>query len=156
MFTRFKVYIIMFTAFAVFGGVAYWYYQDSQAAIQRYAENQSRLQVALEQQVITTEQLQQDISVMNEIVTDLNEDFAASREQVKELENKFNESANGDERDFGELAAKKPVLVQKIVNTATQEAFECFEQISKSTTKGVDSEELNKCIGNVDSSNSVQ
>lgn len=156
MLARFKVYIIMFAAFAAFASVAYWYYQDSQAALQRYAENQSRLQVALEQQTLTTEQLQQDISVMNEIVTDLNEDFAASREQVKELENKFNESANGDERDFGELAAKKPVLVQKIVNTATQEAFECFEQISKTTTEGVDSEEINKCLGTVDDSNSMQ
>ena len=156
MLTKLRVYIIMFAAFAAFAGVAYWYYQDTQEALQRYAANQSRLQVALETQQITNEQLIEDVAAIGVIVTELNEDFAASRAQVKELENKFDESANGDKRDFGELAAKKPALIQKIVNTATQEVFECFEQISRTTTTGVDNEETNSCLGNVDNSNGVQ
>lgn len=156
MFARFKVYIIMGIAFSVLIGLQYLQYQDAQKTIQRYAENQSKLQVALDQQVQTTEQLQQDISVMNEIQTEFYEELADSRKKTQELETTFNQSANGKKRDFGELAAKNPVSIQKIVNTGTREVFECFEQISKTTTEGVSSEEINKCLGTVDDSNSVQ
>ena len=55
MFTKLKVYIIMFAAFAMFAGVAYWYYQDSQAALKQYAENQAKLETSLTIQKSATE-----------------------------------------------------------------------------------------------------
>ena len=39
MFAKLKVYLIMFTAFVAFAGLAYWYYLDTQKALRQYAEN---------------------------------------------------------------------------------------------------------------------
>ena len=46
MLAKLKVYIIMFAAFALFAGAAYWYYMDTQKALRTYAENQGKTGVS--------------------------------------------------------------------------------------------------------------
>lgn len=47
--------------------------------------------------------------------------------QVKDLDKKFTQKANGDPRDLGVIARKKPGLVNNTVNNATVNANRCFE-----------------------------
>ena len=148
IFKRFRVYLIMFAAFATFAGVAYWYYQDTQKALQAYAQNQATLETSLQLQRQATESLQRDIVVMQSTITELNDAFAQSRQRVNELENKFNTSANGDARDLGAIAEQKPALIQRVINNGTKEAGRCIELLSVATPTEEDynNEELVDCI----------
>lgn len=128
--SRLRVYIIMIALFSAILGIFYWYYQDSQKALKQYAENQSKLETALDTQLQVTKQLQEDIRLMQELQQELQEKFEASRDLTKSLELLFNEDADGNIRDFGELAEKNPDLVTEELNTGTQEVFECFELLS--------------------------
>lgn len=158
MLGRIRVYLIMFAAFAAFAGVAYWYYKDTQAALQQYAINQANLETSLTLQRSATESLKQDITRMSNTLVQLNADFAQSRAQVTELENKFNQSSNGDDRDFGVLAARKPALVEKIVNTATQDVLRCFELLSGDSAQQGEAtnEKFSSCIASATDASSMQ
>ncbi len=145
MFLRLKVYLIMFIAFAIFGGIAYLYYTKTQAAMIQYAENAKVQEIALATQKAATDALLADIKQIQELQTQLQADFEESRQLTKSLETLFDKNAKGDPRDFGDLAAQDPDYVTKELNTGTQEVFDCFEQMTGNTTEG--SENDRKYIG---------
>ena len=120
----------MFAAFAMFAGVAYWYYQDSQAALKQYAENQAKLETSLTIQKSATESLQKSLKVMSETLTQLNEDFAESRQKTIELETMFNQDKQGNKRDFGELTIEAPDYIEGQINKGSDEVFRCVELLS--------------------------
>lgn len=138
----------MAAAFAVFAAGAYWYYRDTQAALQAYAANTAVLETSLQSQKETTLALQQDIEHMRQVLGLLNKEFTQSRAQVVELEKKFNQTKSGADRDLGTLAAEKPGLIEKSVNTGTREVFRCLELLSGATpTQGEkDDQKYNACI----------
>lgn len=127
---KIRVYLIMFALLGLAAYAGYYYYKDTQAKLAEYAANQARLEIALTTQKAATDALLANITTMQTTVRTLNQQFTDSRRTVQELERRFNETSAGQQRDFGELAAAKPGLVQTIVNTATQDVFKCFEQIS--------------------------
>lgn len=127
---KFKVYLIMAAAFAMFAGVAYWYYKDTQEALMVYAQNTAKLETALESQREATQSLQRDIALMTAALATLNNEFEASRQQVANLERVFSEDSNGNRRDFGELAVTNPELVEGEINKGTVEVFNCIEILS--------------------------
>jgi uncharacterized coiled-coil protein SlyX len=142
----FKTYIILGLAITSVVGAAYWYYTDTQKAFKTYADNKSVMEQALFVQSNAITQLTQDFERMQSTMTDLNEKFTESRKQVVDLENKFNKSKSGDSRDFGEIGAKKPKLVEKIINSAVDKTANCFEILSGA--KGdYDEKEYNSCVG---------
>jgi hypothetical protein len=158
MFTKLKVYIIMFAAFAMFAGVAYWYYQDSQAALKQYAENQAKLETSLTIQKSATESLQKSLKVMSETLTQLNEDFAESRQKTIELETMFNQDKQGNKRDFGELTIEAPDYIEGQINKGSDEVFRCVELLSGQEAKEgeADDKEFIDCISSNDDANSLQ
>ena len=148
MFMKLKLYLIMAVAIAVFAAGAYWYYRDTQAALQAYAANAAVLETSLELQKQTTLSLQQDIEQMRKVLGILNTEFTSSRTQVADLTKRFNQTKSGADRDLGVLAAEKPALIQKSVNTGTQEVFRCLELLSGAApTQGEkDDQKYNACI----------
>lgn len=153
LLNKLKIYVIMFSCFAVFAGIAYWYYKDSQAALAVAAENQARLEQALRTEQNTIESLKRDILQLSNSIAKLNKDFASSRELVRELELKFSQDGQGNKRDFGELARKKPKLVEQAVNQGTQEVFRCLEILSGANIEESENEqEYINCLS--DSTNS--
>ncbi|MDA9302616.1 hypothetical protein N8072_00640 [bacterium] len=145
--SKLKVYLIMFAAFAAFAGVAYWYYQDSQAALKQYAENQAKLELALTTQAQAMESLKSDLALMQEVQQNLITAFSNSRELTKSLETLFNEDSDGNPRDFSVLSAEQPELVTKELNRGTHEVFECFENLSGNERNGTDQEYID-CFDN--------
>jgi septal ring factor EnvC (AmiA/AmiB activator) len=154
---KIKIYLIMTVILAAAAYAAHYYYTDTQAKLAQYAANQARLETALETQKAATDALKQNIQVMQTTVRTLNQQFTDSRRTVQELERRFNETSAGQQRDFGALAAAKPVLVQTIVNIATQDVFKCFEQISGANVE-TDSDLYKNCNSIINSTdiNGVQ
>lgn len=148
----------MFAAFAMFAGVAYWYYQDSQAALKQYAENQAKLETSLTIQKSATESLQKSLKVMSETLTQLNEDFAESRQKTIELETMFNQDKQGNKRDFGELTIEAPDYIEGQINKGSDEVFRCVELLSGQEAKEgeADDKEFIDCISSNDDANSLQ
>ena len=129
MLMKLKVYIIMFAAFAMFAGLAYWYYKDTQKALQTYAQNQATLESSLSMQKQATESLRSNIKIMTETITKLNDDFADSRKNVAELQNIF-----------------------------TNEVFRCIELLTGDKPKEgeADAQEYIDCTTSVEPTNSLQ
>lgn len=148
LFGRMKVALFVLGAIGTLGAAAYFYYQDTQAKLINYAVAQEKLTVALDTQRETTTQLLLDIETLKEIISDLNSEFASSRQRVDELETTFKQNAAGKQRDIGELAEKRPGLIENRVNTATQEVFRCLELLSGSTPtlEELNNDNLKSCI----------
>ena len=155
IFGRLKVYFIMFTAFAVFAGIAYWYYQNTQKQLLAYAKNQATLETSVEIQKQTTIALQKDLKKANEALVTLTDEFAESRRNVKELETIFNQSKDGTKRDFGESAIVAPEYIHGEINKGSNEVFRCFELLSgqKPAEGENDEKEYFNCINGTSNSN---
>lgn len=117
----------MAAAFAMFAGIAYWYYKDTQEALKVYAQNQATLETALSTQKAATERLQSDIRRMGATLTKLNRDFEASRVIVSKIQNEL------DIRDIGKTAIVDPTAMEVELNKGTVEAFACIEILSGKT-----------------------
>lgn len=127
MFAKLKVYLIMFAAFAAFAGVAYWYYQDTQKALRTYAENQGKLQNAVQVQEQANAALVKDIQNMQQAFNQLTTEFEKARKQVENVEKLFVEGTDGRDLSVGERAIEDPAYIQNVLNKGTTELFRCFE-----------------------------
>jgi len=139
----------MFVAFSVFAGIAYWYYQDSQAALKQYAENQAKLEMALVTQKQATEALKADVARMNNTLTTLNREFIASRRVVADIQIALGKNSDGSIRDIGKNAIENPTAMEVELNKGTKEAFDCVEIISGKTGDYSEAEYFN-CINGTD------
>ena len=108
-------------------GAFYWYYQDSQARIQTLSENNARLETAVEMNEKTIDSLEQSFEKSQRELRRVNEEFAQIRRQNNVLAEKL------EAHDLGVLGNAKPGLVQRIVNSATDDANRCFELLSGAT-----------------------
>ena len=117
----------MFAAFAAFAGVAYWYYVDTQKALRQYAENQGKLETAIETQAAANQALRADMANMQKAVTQLSEEFEEARQQVKDVEKLFEQGTDGRDMSVGERAVENPEYIEDVINTGTTELFRCFE-----------------------------
>lgn len=153
MFAKLKVYLIMFAAFAAFAGVAYWYYQDTQAALRTYAENQGKLEGAIKQQNAANEALRSDMANMQKAFTTLSEEFEEARKQVEDVEKLFEQGTDGRDMSVGERAIENPEYIEDVLNTGTTELFRCFEILTGAPLGDQDAQaKYVKCVdGNSDS-----
>lgn len=125
----------MFTAFAMFAGVAFWYYKDTQKALMVAAQNQAKLETSLATQKETTAALQADIKLMTKTIQELNQEFALSRLNVKRIEQLFTQAEDGTSRDFGELTIQQPEYVEEKIQKGNDEVFRCIELLSGQEAK---------------------
>lgn len=108
------------------GGIFAWYYNDTQERMAILNENNAKLNVAIETSEAAVSSLQADYAKISQELTVVNNEFQATREQNRVLQDKLSK------HDIGYLAANKPGLVERIINTATDKAGRCFELLSGS------------------------
>ena len=146
----------------VVGGIAYWYYQDTQKKMAILHENNAKLEVATTIQTQAIESLEQDIIEAKEITKRTEQQFIAARAQVDDLRDRFNKtSALLGKRDIGTLAQAKPKVIAKVVTRGTENINRCFEIVSGSqlTEKEVNAEkpsQLNNSCPTIANPNRVQ
>lgn len=119
-----KAYLIMGAIMLTMVGGFYWYYKDSQARISMLVANNAKLELAVKTNEETIATLQQNFAAANAELTRVNEAFTAVRAQNRELSDRLSE------HDLAYLASKKPALVQRVINGASDKAARCFELLS--------------------------
>lgn len=110
------------------GGAGAWYYDTTQTKIETLTQYNAQLEANVEQMeavnqknIDTIARMESDIKRQAEQFQEVQQNLAQIREQNNELKNRLGK------HDIGALAAAKPKLVERVINTASEKAFRCFE-----------------------------
>ena len=123
-----KLALMMLVIMGVLGGLGYWYYQDTQERMAILNENNAKLEQAAATQTAAIEKLEEDIAAAAEVQKKTEEQFKVAREQVSNLQNKFNKtSALLGKRDIGTLGLAKPSSIARILTSGTKKMNRCYE-----------------------------
>jgi uncharacterized protein (DUF3084 family) len=120
---KFVFYLVVM---AVIGGGLY-YVTGLRADLAQSQANEEKLTDAIAQQGLLIEQMKRDAEQKQKITEDLQARNAQQGQDLSRLENKFNQTAAGQTRDFGALAAARPDSAARAVNRGTKNAQRCFE-----------------------------
>ena len=152
----------MFVIMGVVGGIGYWYYQDTQEKLAILNANNAKLEQATATQTAAIEKLESDIAAQAEVQKKTEEQFKVAREQVTNLQDKFNKTSELlGKRDIGTLGIAKPKPIARILTTGTKNMNRCFEIVSgqELTEKEINAEkksQLNSMCPSVANPNRLQ
>jgi hypothetical protein len=121
-----KLYAIIIIV-GILGGAAYgakYYYDTTQATIATLRDNNAKLEVANETNQATIEKMGQDSKRLNELNSELNANLRKSEAYGDELRNTLNK------HNLTHLANKKPGLIEKRMQNATDKLWDDLESIT--------------------------
>lgn len=121
-----RLYAILIVV-GLLGGAAYgakYYYDTTQATIATLRDNNAKLEVANETNQATIEKMGEDSRRLNELTNQLNEDLRKSEAYGDELRNTLNK------HNLTHLANKKPGLIEKRMQNATDKLWDDLESIT--------------------------
>ena len=125
-----RVYIIVIIL-SVLGGCAYaakYYYDTTQATIAQLRENNAKLEVANEENQQTIKKMGEDAKRLNALTDQLSADLRKAEEYGDELRNTLNK------HDLTHLANKKPGLIEKRMQNATDKLWDDLESVTSDNT----------------------
>lgn len=125
-----KAIVVLAVVVIVAGGLFYISNLKADLAISK--ENQSKLQQSIQDQKAVIESVIQDSEDINRANLELNAKIQDQQKQLVSLQEKFNQSANGNPRDFGFIAYRKPKLIERLVNKGSKNAMRCLQIASGS------------------------
>ena len=126
MFGYIKIAMLVIMLGGLAGGVAY--VMKLRADLATSEANNAKLEDSVEEQKAVIAQQTLDMENIRTAIKeqqDLNNKLNASIEDLRDKFHKVN--ASGKKRDIGELAEKKPVPMQRAINTGTKNALRCME-----------------------------
>lgn len=125
----FRVYILIVVLGLLGGGIyaAKYYYDTTQATIAQLRENNAKLEVANEENQQTITKMQDNNIALNKLTDQLNKDLRKSEEYGDELRNTLNK------HNLTHLANKKPGLIEKRMQNATDKLWNDLESITSDT-----------------------
>ena len=106
----------------VYGG--YYYYKDTQSRIQTLTENNSKPEVATQQQEQTINTLIEDREKFEELNKELQVKLDKANQYRDTLIDKLRK------HDLAKLSLKKPGLVEKKINNGTKKLFRSLESLT--------------------------
>ena len=125
-----RLYAMIFVI-ALLGGAAYaakYYYDTTQATISQLRENNAKLEVANEENQQTIKKMGEDAIRLNALTDQLGEDLRKAEEYGDELRNTLNK------HDMTHLANKKPGLIEKRMQNATDKLWDDLESVTSDNT----------------------
>ena len=125
-----RLYAMIFVI-ALLGGVAYaakYYYDTTQATIAQLRENNAKLEVANEENQATIKQMEKNAERLNELTDQLGQDLRKAEAYGDELRNTLNK------HNLTHLANKKPGLIEKRMQNATDKLWDDLESVTSDTT----------------------
>ena len=125
-----RLYAMIFVI-ALLGGAAYaakYYYDTTQATIAQLRENNAKLEVANEENQQTIKKMGEDAIRLNALTDQLGEDLRKAEEYGDELRNTLNK------HDMTHLANKKPGLIEKRMQDATDKLWGDLESVTSDNT----------------------
>ena len=121
-----KIYILI-AVIGLVGGVVYggyYYYKDTQSRIQTLTENNSKLEVATQQQEQTINTLVEDAKKFAKLNKELQVKLDKANQYRDTLIDKLRK------HDLAKLSLKKPGLVEKKINNGTKKLFRSLESLT--------------------------
>ena len=125
-----RLYAMIFVI-ALLGGVAYaakYYYDTTQATIAQLRENNAKLEVANEENQATIKQMEKNAERLNELTDQLGKDLRKAEAYGDELRNTLNK------HNLTHLANKKPGMIEKRMQNATDKLWDDLESVTSDTT----------------------
>jgi len=125
-----KVYAIIIVI-GLLGGVAYgakYYYDTTQNTIAQLRENNAKLEVANETNQATIRQMDADNEVLNALTDQLSLDLQKAEQYGDELRHTLNK------HNLTHLANKKPGMIEKRMQNATNKLWSELESITSNDT----------------------
>jgi predicted nuclease with TOPRIM domain len=125
-----RLYAMIFVI-ALLGGVAYaakYYYDTTQATIAQLRENNAKLEVANEENQATIKQMEKNAERLNELTDQLGQDLRKAEAYGDELRNTLNK------HNLTHLANKKPGMIEKRMQNATDKLWDDLESVTSDTT----------------------
>ena len=95
-------------------------------------ENSRKLEEGVRLQNEAMAQMRADQEKIKELNNELNTTIKLQNKDMENLKDRFTTGANGEKRDFGKAAAKKPASLERAVNRGTVNALRCLEIASGS------------------------
>ena len=121
----------MIFVIALLGGAAYaakYYYDTTQATIAQLRENNAKLEVANKENQQTIKKMGEDAIRLNALTDQLGEDLRKAEKYGDELRNTLNK------HDMTHLANKKPGLIEKRMQDATDKLWGDLESVTSDNT----------------------
>ena len=115
---------ILFVMLLTFGGIGYWYYNDTQATIGTLRSNNAKLAVAAETCKETIGRLQADAAQFEKSNQELRAQLDEAEEYSDELAGKLRR------HNLTVLTLQKPGLIEGRVNNATAKLFDEMEVLT--------------------------
>lgn len=110
-----------------------WFYvKNLQGELKLAAEKQARMDDVINAQKQAMDVVQKDLARMQTTQRELNTKIQEAEAANRELENKFNRTSSGRQRNFAELANKEPAKVEESINRGTKDALRCNELVTGS------------------------
>ena len=129
----FKLYAIIIVV-GLLGGAAYgakYYYDTTQNTIAQLRENNAKLDVANETNQATINKMGADAERLNNLTNQLVQDLQKSEKYGDELRNTLNK------HNLTHLANKKPGLIEKRMQNATDKLWDDLESITSSDSDSI-------------------
>ena len=126
----FRVYILI-VVLGLLGGAVYaakYYYDTTQATIAQLRENNAKLEVANEENQLTISKMEENSVRLNALTDQLNQDLRKSEEYGNESRNTLNK------HNLTHLANKKPGLIEKRMQNATDKLWGDLESVTSDNT----------------------
>ena len=120
-----KAIVALVIVLVVAGG--FWYVTGLRADLAVSQENARKMTEAVEKQQEAIAQMQAEQQKIKELNNELNTTIKLQNKDMENLKDRFTTSANGEKRDFGKAAAKKPASLERAVNRGTVNALRCLE-----------------------------
>ena len=121
----------MIFVIVLLGGAAYaakYYYDTTQATIAQLRENNAKLEVANEENQATIIKMEKNSIRLNALTDQLNKDLRKSEEYGDQLRETLNK------HDLTHLANKKPGLIEKRMQDATDKLWGDLESVTSDNT----------------------
>jgi Tfp pilus assembly protein PilX len=123
---KIKMLLILTVVIGAVGFGAWKYYQYTQEQIRIYAVNAATAELAQQEAEAAVESLKRDMVEIQQQFTVVSKKFEVAKGRVSALENKLSE------HEIGDLAQKKPKLIEKIIDKGTQDVLRCYEILTGS------------------------
>lgn len=126
MFMAIKMLMVVAVVGGLGGGVAYVYKVKADLATSE--ANNAKLESSVEEQKAVIAQQALDMDNIRVAMKEQEELAKKLNASIEDLRDKFHKvNASGKKRDIGNLAEKKPKLMQRAINRGTKNALRCME-----------------------------